>query len=152
MVKHIPIDINKVKNLIVGIEENTNELSKLAGLSLEEFKSDKKNYGLAEHHLRRALEGILTIGTHFLSRLPVKTKDYREIILSLAEQNIIPRDFAEKNKTLANYRNRLVHLYWEVSEEEMHKVLNEHLSDIDKFCQYFQEVLQKPEKFGLKID
>jgi len=152
VIKYVPIDKNKIRNMIVDVQENINQLSKLSKLTLEEFKSDKKNYGLTEHYLRRSLEGILTIGTHFLSRLPVKTKDYQEIIITLGKQKIIPKDFAEKNKKLAGYRNRLVHMYWEVSEEEMHQVINEHLNDLDKFCEYFQQTLQNPEKFGLKIE
>jgi len=44
-------------------------------------------------------------------------------------------------------------MYWEVSKEEMHKVINEHLDDIDKiFANIFQKVLSNPKKFGLKID
>ncbi len=152
MIKQASIDKNKIRNLIADVQENINELSELSKLNLKEFKSDKKNYGLAEHYLRRSLEGILTIGTHFLSRLPVKTKDYQEIIVSLGEQNIIPKDFAERNKKLAGYRNRLVHMYWEVSKEEMHQIINQHLDDLNKFCDYFKQVLQNPEKLGLKVE
>lgn len=152
MIKYIPIDINKIRNLISDIQNNANELRGLAKLDLEEFKSDRKNYALAEHNLRRTLEGILTIGTHILSRLPAKTKDYQEILTSLGDCGIIPRDFAEKNKKLAGYRNRLVYMYWEVSMEELHQIINQHLVDIEQFCEYFQKVLQDPQKFGLKIE
>ena len=152
MIKYIPIDINKIRNLISDIQNSANELRELAKLGLEEFKSDRKNYALAEHNMRRALEGILTIGTHILSRLPAKTKDYQEIIISLGNYGIIPRDFAEKNKKLAGYRNRLVHMYWEGSMEELHQIINQHLADIEQFCEYFQEVLQDPQKFKLETE
>lgn len=152
MIKYAPLDISKIRNLISDIQNNIKELSSLAKLSLKEFSGDNRNYGLAEHYLRRSLEGILTIGTHILSRLPVKTKDYQDIIIGLGEHGIIPKDFAEKNKKLAGYRNRLVHMYWEISSDEMHGILNNHLYDIDKFCGYFQKVLQNPEKFKLKIE
>lgn len=112
MVRNIPLDINKIRNLLADIRSNIGELSVFAKMNLIEFKSDGKNYGLAEHYFRRVLEGVLTVGTHFLSRLPVKTKDYQEIIIALGEQNIIPKEFAEQNKKLAGYRNRLVHMYW----------------------------------------
>lgn len=152
MIRHAALDKNKMRNLIADIQGNIKELAILSNLTQEEFKSSKENYGLAEHYFRRSLEGILTVGTHILSRLPEKTKDYQEIIISLANQKIIPKEFAERNKKLAGYRNRLVHIYWEVSEEEMYKVIKEYLEDLDKFCQYFQKVLQNPEKFGLRIE
>lgn len=147
MVRNIPLDLNKIRNLIADIRSSIDQLSIFTKMDFKEFKSDSKNYGLTEHYFRRALKGVLTIGTHFLSRLPVKTKDYQEIIIALGEQNIIPKEFAERNKKLAGYRNRLVHIYWEVSGEELYKVINQHLTDLERFCDYFQMVLQKPEKF-----
>jgi len=152
MIRTIPIDLNKIRNNIAEIKNNLKELSVFAKMSAAEFRADKKNYGLAEHHLRRSLEGILTIGTHILSRLPAKTKDYQEVIVSLGEQGIIPKDFAEKNKKLAGYRNRLVHIYWEVSADELHEVIKSHLSDIEEFCCYYRAVLQNPEKFNLRSE
>lgn len=143
MIKYAPLDISKIKNLIAEIQENIRELRKLSSSSFKEFHKDKRNYGLTEHHLRRALEGVLTIGTHILSRLPVKTKDYQEIILALGEQKIIPKDFAEKNKKLASYRNRLVHIYWEISEKEIYQIVQEHLRDLDKFCEYYLSYIRK---------
>lgn len=112
-------------------------------MPLEEFKADRKNYGLCEHHLRRALEGVLTVGTHILSRLPAKTKDYQEIILSLGKLGIVPEDFAEKNKQLASYRNRMTHIYWEISSEEIYKITKKHIADIEKFCEYYLKYIRK---------
>lgn len=150
MMRTTPLDFQKVRNLIAEVEANLKELSEFAVMSATAFSSERKNYGLAEHHLRRALEGVLTIGTHILSRLPVKTKDYQEIIVALGDHGILPKDFAERNKKLAGYRNRLVHMYWEVSSEELHKVIFEHKPDITAFCGYFRAVLAEPEKFGLQ--
>lgn len=152
MTKCIPIDTNKVRNLIADIESSIDKLSGLSKLTVEVFKADGNSYAICEHHLRRCLEGILTVSTHILSRLPVKTKDYQDIIISLAKQGIIPNDFAERNKKLAGYRNRLVHMYWEVSMQELHQIINQHIEDLKKFTQYFQEVLRYPEKFNLKIE
>ncbi|RMG70848.1 MAG: DUF86 domain-containing protein [Nitrospirae bacterium] len=145
-----PINIQKIRNILSDIELSIEELKAITSCSLEEFKKDRRNYGLAEHYLRRALEGILTIGSHILSRLPVKTKDYRQIILSLGEYKIVPMEFAEKNKNLASYRNRLVHLYWEVSMDELYQVIRQHLDDLTMFCIYYKEFIRNPQKFGLE--
>ncbi|MGB9794598.1 MULTISPECIES: hypothetical protein [Pseudomonadati] len=54
----------------------------LKRINRDEFINNKRNYLIAKHYLGRALEGILMIGNHFLSRLGAKTKDYQEIILN----------------------------------------------------------------------
>jgi len=146
-----PINIQKIRNILSDIEGSTEELKALTSCSLDEFKKDRRNYGLTEHYLRRALEGVLAIGSHILSRLPAKTKDYRQIILSLGEYRIVPAEFAEKNKRLAGYRNRLVHLYWEVSVEELYQVIKQHVDDLAMFCFYYKEVIKNPREFGLDV-
>jgi len=147
-----PLNLQKIRNILSDIEGSMEELTALTSCSLEEFKKDRKNYGLAEHYFRRALEGILTIGSHILSRLPVKTRDYKQIILSLSERDIMPVDFGERNKKLASYRNRLVHPYWEVSMEELYQVIREHLNDLLQFCVYYKEVVKNPQRFGLDVE
>lgn len=143
MIKYAELDISKVKNLIAGVQENIKELRELSVLSFEDFHKDKRSYGLCEHHLRLALEGILTIGTHILSRLPSETKDYQEIIIGLGKYGVIPEVFAEDNKKLASYRNRMVHIYWEISEKEIYEIIKQHLGHLDKFCEYFLEYIRK---------
>jgi len=147
MIKKAPVNIPKIRNILAQIEEGIRELETLSKLSLTDFLSDKRNYIVAEHYLRRSLEGILTIGSHFLSRINAKTKDYQQIILSLGEHGLIPKDFAERNKNLAGYRNRLVR---EITPEELYTVINQHLNDLIEFCKYYQAILANLKKYGLE--
>jgi len=150
--KYAPLDINKIRDLEADIQESVRHLRALADLDAKAFSEDERNYAVAEHYFRRALEGVLTIGTHIVSRLPEKMKDYQDIIIALGKHGIIPKDFAEKNKKLAGYRNRMVHLYWEVTPEELHRIISEHVGDLDAFCEYYREVVRNPKKFGLEIE
>jgi len=147
MIKKAPVNISKIRNILAQIEEGIRELETLSKLSLTDFLSDKRNYIVAEHYLRRSLEGILTIGSHFLSRINAKTKDYQQIILSLGEHGLIPKDFAERNKNLAGYRNRLVR---EITPEELYTVINQHLNDLIEFCKYYQAIFANLKKYGLE--
>lgn len=146
-----PLDVTRLRNWIAEIQECLKELRELTKTSSEDFLKDRRNYGLTEHYFRRALEGILTAGTHILSRFPTKTKDYQEVILSLGKLDILPGEFAEKNRKLASYRNRLVHLYWEVSAEELYKTVKDRMTDLDRFCDYYLQVVRDPKKFQLEV-
>lgn len=152
MMKYAPIDINKIRDLEADMQESIKDLRKVLDLGLEKFTSDKMYFAAAEHCFRRILEGILTVGTHILSRMPVRTKDYQDIIVELGRHGVVPVEFAERNKKLAGYRNRIVHLYWEVTPEELYAVSKEHLSDLNAFCEYYREVVRHPEKFGLEVE
>ena len=140
----IPIDKEKIIERIGDIKIAIAELEKYPKMNLDEFLAEKNNYHLACYWLRIALEAILVIGTQILSRLPYngRKKDYTQIILSLADYNVLPKDFAQKIKGLASYRNRLVHLYWKISPEELLDFLKEKLTDFNKFIDYIKEFLK----------
>lgn len=142
------LDREKIAARIEDIERSCRELKKYQGMNIQDFLADKDNFPLASHWLRIALEAVLTIGTHLLSRLPSngKKKDYTQVILSLADYEVLPQDFAQKIKGMAGYRNRLVHLYWEIKPVEILTIINQELEDLDRFVDYIKRFIQRIEK------
>jgi uncharacterized protein YutE (UPF0331/DUF86 family) len=142
------IDKEKIIERIGDIKSALSELEKYRKMDLKEFLADKNNYPLASYWLRIALEAMLVIGTHILSRLPFngRKKDYTQVILSLGDYDVLPKDFAQKIKGLASYRNRLVHLYWKIGEEELLSVIKERFEDIEKFIDYIEKFIEKSAK------
>ena len=145
MSENLLIDKDKIIARIEDIKNALLELAKIPSSTTEEFEKDKNNFYLASYWLRIAIEAILTIAVHILSRLPSngKKKDYTQTIMSLADYNVLPQDFAQKIKRMPGYRNRLVHLYWNVSKEEVLNTLQNDLDDFQKFIGYIENFLAK---------
>lgn len=135
----------KVIKLIGEIQQAREELGRFEKMSIDEFILSRDNYAIGEHYLRRALEGILSISTHLVSRLPggVKSKDYTEVIVTLGDFEVIPKEFAARIRGMAGYRNRLVHLYWNVTPKELYEKISGELKDIDMFVDYIIQYLRK---------
>lgn len=135
----------KINARIEDIKSSKEELERFRDMETGEFESNKDNYAIASYHLRVAIEAVLTIGTHILSRMPSngKDKDYTQVVLPLADHEVIPKDFAEKIKGMAGYRNRLVHLYWEVTPEELLSIIKEDIDDLTEFVEHIKEFLEK---------
>lgn len=147
--------INKetIVKRINGIQEEIAQMKKLGEVDFPEYeKSDR--YKLAEYHLHRALEGVFNIGTHILSRIPGgKADEYKQVSQNLGKFNIVPKDFADNNLTkMAKYRNRLVHLYSQITPKETYDIIHNNLGDFDVFLSTIKKVLEKPEDFNLKIE
>lgn len=107
----------------------------LAELDEAQFLSSEDNFWIADAILRRALEAMLDAGRHVVAKLGLGPVDqYADIPRILAERSIIPADIGEKAAGLARLRNRLTHLYWQVTPAEMHTVLKTRLDDIAVFC------------------
>ena len=138
------IDKERIEERIGDIKSALDELKIYQKMNQKEFLKDKNNFYLASYWLRISIEAVLTIGTHILSRLPSngKKKDYTQVLLSLGEYKIIPKNFSQKIKGMAGYRNRLVHLYWKIAPEELLAVIKENLDDFDKFIGYIKKFIK----------
>ncbi len=153
----VPISKIKIETKLAIIREALTELEQLAKIERNQFLSDKKYFAISEHYLRRTLEAIFDIAGHIISRYPMspgkRPTTYKDLVISLAEKNIVDDDFGKNTLTkMAGYRNRMVHFYDEITAEEMYKILQEKLIDIDTYAIAVVNVLKNPEKFDLVVD
>ncbi len=106
----------------------------IARLPLGDFKlfsEDARNSAAAESYLRRALEALMDLGRHILAKgFAIDAADYKSISARLEECGIIDGDTAIKMKTLAGYRNRMVHFYAEISRHELYDICRDEIKDI----------------------
>ncbi len=146
----------KVETKLAIIRESLSELEQMAEIPKKDFLSDKKNFALSEHYLRRSLEAVFDIAGHIASRYPMapgkRPATYKELAITLAEKKIVDEHFGKNILTkMAGYRNRMVHFYDEITQEEMYTILQERLSDIEQFAAAVIEVLKNPEKYNLTV-
>lgn len=104
--------------------------------SLRAFRSDPRMVAAAESYLRRALEALLDIARHVLAKAFGRgATEYAEVARQLGEVGVVSRDQAERLVLMARYRNRLVHMYDEVTEAELYDVLTRRLADIPEIVE-----------------
>lgn len=126
----------RVSKRIVGdrldwINKMVVEINSLPLGSHEEFTADTRNIWAAESCLRRALEALLDLGRHILAKCFGKgVSEYKEIAIELEKAQVFSPEEAKLLRTLAGYRNRLVHFYHNVSSEELYKICKDDLGDV----------------------
>ena len=130
----MPIDRLLVKQRLALISEYMVELKALAKLSREEFM-DKRTAASVESFLRRSLEAIFDIGRHILAKSGGvnMAHEYKSIAQGLEKYAIISSKLKEQLIKTAGYRNRMVHLYYQISDEELYEIISDNLDDIEKF-------------------
>jgi uncharacterized protein YutE (UPF0331/DUF86 family) len=141
-----PLGIDKEKlSLQLGrLEEHLIRLKEIQG-KLKQSKEEKEVTLLpaGERLLQLSIEECLNIGSHLIAGLGFKRADtYREVFTRLREKKIISPELGRIMEDFASFRNRLVHLYWEVTAEDVIQKLKE-IGFLKKFA---QEVLKFSEK------
>ena len=102
--------------------------------SREDFTSHLEKQLAAEHALQLAIQYLLDISSHILASQGVRElTDYRDILLKMGKEGILPKDFVEKIKGIAGFRNLLVHDYAEVDPGLVYDFLQDRLADFEEF-------------------
>lgn len=110
-------------------------LSSLRKLPLDSyvtFRSDPRNIAAAESYLRRALEALLDLGRHVLAKgFGQAVAEYKDIAVNLVQFGILDQKKGDLLREMAGYRNRLVHFYHEISDQELYEICASRLNDIE---------------------
>jgi uncharacterized protein YutE (UPF0331/DUF86 family) len=118
-----------------------------------QFADDPRNVASAESYLRRGLEALMDLGRHVLAKgFGVAVTEYKEIGDKLTENMVISVEDAKLFRQMAGYRNRMVHFYHEVKQEELYCICTHNLKDIEKLLSVIVKWLRDhPEKMDHRI-
>lgn len=105
---------------------------------------DRRNIWTAESCLRRALEALFDMGRYISAKgFGEPVTEYKEIASALNRRNVISTDEFSVMQKLAGYRNRLVHFYHDVSEDELFEICSSHLGDVENIANAIRTWLSK---------
>lgn len=138
------IDRVMIKQRLNMIAEYCRELELLHQLPRKEFLA-KVNSAAAESFLRRSLEAVFDIGRHILAKTGYVdlTKEYKSIAHALGMVGIVTPSLSEKLVEMAGYRNRLVHLYHMVTDDELYRIVQNNIPDLLRFVREISLYLEK---------
>jgi len=138
------IDRLLVKQRLAIIENFYQELLQLKELPREHFLQTR-NSAAAESFLRRSLEAIFDIGRHILAKSGgiEMAMEYKSIARGLQEKNIVDKTLSEKLLKMAGYRNRMVHLYHQIPNEELFEIIQDNLSDLKDYIRQISNFIDK---------
>ena len=123
-----------VRTRSAEIEESIQRLEALAALPLPEFLADRDAQDIASYRLLVAIEAALALCFHVSSRrLRTTPEDYAGCFALLGEAGIISPGLTERLRSMAKFRNLLVHVYWRVDYRRVHTVMQENLGDLREF-------------------
>lgn len=137
-----------VVDRISWINQMLGEIDSLPLEDYEQFTSDKRNIWSAESCLRRALEALMDLGRHIAAKcFGQGVTEYKEIGNTLAQMGVLSDSEAVIFKTLAGYRNRMIHFYHEISYRELFEICTSELSDIKATTEALKRwIKESPEK------
>ncbi|MCU0643708.1 MAG: DUF86 domain-containing protein [bacterium] len=128
------VDKDKLTKLLSEIRLNVERLQEIKSKGKEEFVGNYIFHSAALHILQLSIESMISIGNHIISRRGLKNpKDFADVFKVLAEANVVKQENLITYQTMARFRNRIVHIYWDVDLDEVYNVLENNLVDFNMF-------------------
>ncbi|MDW7685380.1 MAG: DUF86 domain-containing protein [Bacillota bacterium] len=128
------VNRDKVRDKIQIIKNNIRRLEAISENSLEEFLQNPLMPDASIRILQVSIEAMLDISHHIVSRRHLGTpKSYRETIELLGQHGIINKKQLPTFVNMIKFRNRAVHLYDEIADEEIYEIIQNHLTDFEDF-------------------
>lgn len=140
------IEKSVIEERLEYIRTTLARLQRYQGTSLEAFRGDEDRYRAALYDLQTCLEAVADIGNHLIAALALRRpEDRADIMLILAEAEIISKPLGKRLAEAQGMRNILVHGYLRILAQTVHRVIHKDLGDIEAFCQAVVRYLEGTE-------
>lgn len=128
----------RIKDHLQYLNKYYLQLVDMRRLKLEAFSQDAIIRGAAERFLQLAIESCLNIGNRIIAlyqfQKPLDSPEtYADIFLRIRDLGVIDPELADRLVMMAKFRNRLVHLYWEIEAKKIFEIIQENLEDFKIF-------------------
>ncbi len=138
------INIERIKQFIGEVKESLRILRGYIPKGKEQILKDSTILASIKYHLIVAIQGCIDICNHIVAKKGGRApQDYGDCFRLMAELGILEESISNQLVQMAKFRNLLIHLYWEVDNERVYKILMTNLDDVDRFLINIGSFLKK---------
>ena len=136
------VDRHRVEDRIDRIRRYTRDLRDFGTISRETFRGNRERQYAVLHAMQNAIEACIEIASHIVSadRLGAP-RNYASLFTMLEQHRILPTPIAEQMRQMTRFRNRIVHLYWDVDLDLVYDYLTQRLEDFDTYLSHIETYL-----------
>lgn len=136
------IDRRIVEAKLSYIQAYYQELEGILSYSNQEIKSDILKLRAMERIIQLIVDEVTDINNHIIRYAQLRVpEDFQSAFLILAENHILPEEFARKIAPVVGLRNRLVHRYEKVDIEMLLDMIRKSKTDFKNYTKHILEYL-----------
>ena len=125
--------LRKLASELVGAMRVLKELRELAR---EEFIADPHKVGSAKYHCIVTIEAAIDMCNHLISKNGWRTPEsYADIFRVMGQIGAFDDEFIKALTEMVRFRNPPAHIYWEVDDTELDRILREDLANLECFLE-----------------
>ena len=128
------VDPERIRKLVGSMRESVRILNEIKYIDEIEFKKDIHKQSSAKYNFIVAIEAAIDVASHLISKKGFRApEDYADTFRVLVDARALDKEFAFELEKMARFRNRLVHIYWDVDIDEVWKIIQTRIGDFEKY-------------------
>jgi uncharacterized protein YutE (UPF0331/DUF86 family) len=132
----------QIQAKLVQLAELVSKLRALPQSKIEEFRADDRNLDAALRRLQVAIQILIDVGSHLVARLGLGAPDTsRDLLERLERAGHLPPGSVPRFGKLFAFRNRIVHLYDRVDDEQVFEIVQNCLGDLEELARCYAQLL-----------
>ena len=140
------IDKPLIEKKLRRIEDLLRELNSVEISAIEEFRNDVVIKRFIERNIELAIEQMIDICKHLVSRLDLKEPEtYSECLDLIAKEGIVAEQYLDTYKSMVRFRNLLIHAYEGVDDSITYSIYKQRLDDFRTFIKEIRGYLSNPD-------
>jgi uncharacterized protein YutE (UPF0331/DUF86 family) len=128
------VDQTRLDRMLSNLRGYVATLKEMGQIPEVEFLANADKIGNAKYHFVIAIECAIDIANHIIAsqdfRFPHDSADSFEV---LVDEHILDESMRKPLCAMARFRNRLVHVYWDIDDVLVYEFLGESLRDLGHF-------------------
>lgn len=127
-----------------ALNDYAEEIKKLLEIGDAAILKNVRDLRAAERDFQLAVDTMIDINQHFIKEFGFPASDdFQSTFYILGQQGVLPADFAKKIAPIVGLRNKIVHRYETVSNEQFLEDLRDNFSDFKTYERYILNYSQK---------
>ena len=133
---------DRIRDKLQDINRSVERLKRFQRSGRDHFLADEDSQDIARSRLLSGIEAALNICFHVSAKkLRIVPEDYGDCFANLGQAKLIDPSLAERLADMARFRNRLVHLYWDIDYNNVYDIIEHHLTDLEDFSSQIADLL-----------
>jgi uncharacterized protein YutE (UPF0331/DUF86 family) len=116
------------------MDDYLNILKDISIKPVNTFIKDKILIGSAKYYLQVSIECCLDVANHIIASERLRApRDYADSFRVIEEEGIVTGKLGNRLQQMAKFRNRLVHLYGDIDDANVHKYITKDVKDLVEY-------------------
>ena len=125
------------------LEQYIAQLKRQQTQSRETFLRDFPAQLVVERAFQAAIECCIDTANHVISAYGLeRPEEQRDVFLILGRAGYFEPEYVQAMAAMVSFRNRLVHLYWDIDPERLYQYLQEDVGLLERFRDWLLQLVE----------